>query len=125
VVTCSAAGTFSSPSCTDPAFNSFLTSIPWFTANNWQDYLYYQLSRATPTLTVGSRTGVQALLAATGKPIATAPYAVSKGSAQSRPSCSANDYLDSVENANADLVFDATNTARSSKYNDQVFIVAP
>jgi hypothetical protein len=125
VVTCNAAGTFSSATCSDPAFNSFLTSLPWFTANNWQDYLYYQLSRATPTLTVGSITGVQALLAATGRPIATAPYAVSKGSAQNRPSCSVNDYLDSVENANADLVFDAGNTARGSKYNDQVFIVAP
>lgn len=120
----------------------------WFTYNKWQDYLYYVVSNncvsggfncstAMPQLTVGTRTGVQALLIATGNPIiAPFPFA-SKGSAQSQPSCTADDYLDSVENNDFDIdtnadaildiptVFDATNTLHSNSYNDQTVIVAP
>lgn len=128
-VTCTGAGTFSSPTCSDPAFGSLLPA--WFTANKWQDYLYYQISRSSPTMTVGVKTGIQALLASSDKSITSAPFAASKSShvppetSQSRPSCDVRDYLDSVENANADLVFDAPNSPRSNQYNDQVFIVAP
>jgi hypothetical protein len=95
----------------------------WFAANKWQDYIYYD---ATSALTVGAKTGVQALLISSGSSIITSPFAASKVSGpQSRPSCSLAEYLDSVENTNNDGIFDAVNTTRKSTYNDQMFIVAP
>ncbi|MCX7626862.1 MAG: hypothetical protein N2Z69_00370 [Methylophilaceae bacterium] len=121
-VTCSTTGSFTTSACSDPP----LSSLPaWFSANKWQDFFYYRLSRSSPTMTVGNRSGIQALLVGTGKPITSSPFVVAKGSAQVRPSCALNDYLDSLENTNADLVFDAPNTPRTRQYNDQVFIVAP
>lgn len=132
-VTCNGSGSFSSPSCSIPTFTGFPA---WITTNKWQDYFYYELSSnctstnhancstATPQLTVGLKTGVQSLLVSTGKSITSPPYA-SKGSAQSRPSCSINDYLDSAENTDGNLVYDARNTPRTSSYNDQIFIVSP
>lgn len=118
-------GTFAFNACTDQPFNSATTNsqLPaWFTDNKWQDYIYYD---ATSGLTVSAKTGVQALLVSSGSPIITSPFAASKGSAQSRPSCSLAEYLDSVENTNNDGIFDAVNTPRKSTYNDQMFIVAP
>lgn len=138
-VTCTGTGSFSYVSCGNPAFNSAATNslLPgWFTANKWQDYLYYVVSSncvsggancssAMPQLTVGSRTGVQALLISTGSPvIAPFPFA-SKGSAQSRPSCNVNDYLDSAANTNLDTIFDKTSMPHGNSYNDQAIIVAP
>lgn len=123
--TCSGVGTFAFDACSDQPFNSVTTNsqLPtWFTANKWQDYIYYD---ATSGLTVGAKTGVQALLVSSGSSIITSPYAASKLSAQSRPSCSLAEYLDSVENTNNDGIFDAVNTTRKSIYNDQMFIVAP
>lgn len=120
-VKCTSTGTFASTSCSDPAL-----SLPaWIVDNRWLDYFVYRLTRATPTLTVGSRSGVEAVLVAAGKPITSAPYAISKGSAQSRPSCTLNDFLDSEENTDADLVFDAPNSPTTSQYNDQMFVVSP
>jgi hypothetical protein len=109
----------------------------WFTNNNWQDHIYYIVSSnctstgtncttATPQLTVGSTSGVRALLIAPGSRITVTPYAISKGSAQqARPSADITDYLDSTENTNGDMIFDAVNTHRTSNYNDQMTIVAP
>ncbi len=96
---------------------------PWFSTNNWRDYFYYHWS-STAGLQVGSRGNVEAVIISVGKTIADAPYPV-KGSAQSRPSGSIYDYLDSTENADGDLVYDATNTASSKIYNDLLLIVAP
>ena len=120
------------------SLNSLLvTTQPWFTLNNWQDYIYYAVSSncvsggsncstATPQLTVGSISGIQALLISGSKPITSTPYAVSKNATQSaRPSCDIKDYLDSANNTNEDFIYDAMNTARSKLYNDQMFIVAP
>ena len=121
------AGTFAFNACSDQPFNSVTTNsqLPaWFTLNNWQDYIYYDAT-STSTLTVGAKTGVQALLISSGSSIITSPFAASKVSAQSRPSCSLAEYLDSVENTNSDGIFDAVNTMRKSTYNDQMFIVAP
>lgn len=101
----------------------------WFTNNRWQQYFYYQAYDGTNTMTVGSRTGVKALVVGTGAPIVSIPYAVHITppplSAQTRPSGNINDYLDSIENTNGDLIFEATNKTRTSNYNDQTFIVAP
>ncbi len=128
-VTCTGSGTFSYTPCSDLALPTYpaANSLPsWFTTNNWQDYLYYSLARPTPTMTAGSRTGLTALLIATGAPITASPFAV-KGSAQTRPStsCNVNDYLDSAQNTNGDTTFDAPNLSKSSSYNDRTFIVAP
>ncbi len=95
----------------------------WFTDNLWHDYFYYRKSN-TSSLQAGTQGGIQALVIGAGAPIINAPFA-SKGSAQVRPSGNINDYLDSAENTNGDLLFDATNKPRSSSYNDQVYIVAP
>lgn len=102
-----------------------LTMPSWFASNNWQDYFYYH-KRVAADLQAGTRTNIPALLIGTGRPIPAAPFAASKpGSDQTRPSANLNDYLDSVENADGDLVYDATNTSLSANYNDQLFIVAP
>ena len=139
------AGNFTLNSCTNPVIPTSASGLPtWFTTNGWQNYIYYAVSSnctslgancttATPQLTVGPRTGVRSLLISSGKPIIASPFASSKAAAQAtRPSCDVKDYLDSTQNTNAtlvngsaDLVYDATNTARSSSYNDQMFIVAP
>lgn len=101
----------------------------WFTGNFWQQYFYYQAYDGTNTMTVGNIPGVKALVVGTGAPIVSSPYAVHITppplAAQTRPSSNINDYLDSIENTNGDLVFEATNKTRTSNYNDQTFIVAP
>lgn len=75
-----------------------------------------------PPFVTGSKTGIQALLVPFGKPI----VAPSKGSLQSRPSCSAiNEYLDSSENTDNDTTYESSSKSRSSSYNDQILIVAP
>jgi hypothetical protein len=44
---------------------------------------------------------------------------------QNRPSLSLLDYLDSTENTDGNLQFEAFNKKKSLNYNDQPFIVAP
>ena len=130
-IACSGIGTgnFTHSSCSDNPFNAVATNsqLPaWFMANSWQDYIYYAIQRgASPSLTVGTKTGIIALLITTGYPIITPPYVLSKGSSQSTLSCSLNDYLDSVENTNGDNIYDATNIQRTGSYNDQVLIMSP
>lgn len=98
----------------------------WFLTNNWQDYIYYAVSKdASPTMTVGGRTGVEALLVAVGAPIGIAPFTEAKGAPQTRVSCSIDDYLDSDENVSANQAYEPTNKQRALNYNDQLFIVAP
>lgn len=120
--------TMSKPATISSAANiTFTNRLPdWFIKNKWQDYIYYSVSRdAAPTMTLGARTGVEALLVTTGRPINAAPFAASKGSAQTRLSCDVVDYLDSIENADPDEIYELTNKPRSLDYNDQLFIVAP
>jgi hypothetical protein len=117
-------------------FGTFGDLPSWFVTNRWRDYLYYAVSSncvsggancstAMPQLTVGTKTGVQALLIGSGNPIiAPFPFA-SKGSAQSHPSCNAVDYLDSAINTNLDSTFDKSSMPRGNSYNDQAIIVAP
>jgi len=93
--------------------------------NRWYDYFYYATSRGGVKLTGGSKTNVDSLLIGAGRSIV-APFSVaSKGVAQSRPSCTTNDYMDSVENTNADEIFDRQNITRTPNYNDHTYIVAP
>lgn len=104
-----------------------LTTLPsWFTDNGWDDLLFYVVSsdctesapipRCTSgTLTVGTRTNVNALVISAGPMLL----------GQSRPNLTLSNYLDSPENADGDDVFDAVGTPLTSTYNDQMFIVAP
>jgi hypothetical protein len=124
-VTCNSInGTATSYSNSDIALDSSLPA--WFKTNQWQNYVYYQMTRpASATLSVGIR-NTEALLAAVGRPINSAPFAPSRGAIQVRPSCNAlNNYLDSVENTNGNAVYDATSTQRNASYNDQTFVVEP
>jgi hypothetical protein len=141
-------------SCTNDALGEFhleqcmaierLLGLPiWFQDNQWQDYIFYELSTncsssgancltAMPQLTVGEKDGVRALVASPGPEFPTAPFAASKGTVQSiRPSCDLKDFLDSIENTNQvmangtqDAVYQPTQR-RTNSHNDQVVIVAP
>jgi len=140
-VTCinDAVGEFHLEKCED--VEQLLDLPAWFQANQWQDYIFYELSAScssfgdkcsTPQLTVGEKEGVHALLASPGPEFPTAPFATSKGMAQSvRPSCDLKDFLDSVENTNQLMVNGAQDAVyqptprRTNSYNDQVVIVAP
>jgi hypothetical protein len=124
-VICTGAGSFSSvySSCLHP--KPGLATLPqWFTDNDWQKLMYYQLSDdchyATPgcvigRLTIGTKTNQHALVISAGQKLGT----------QSRPSSLVMDYLDGVENTNGDDMFDAVGSRKSNIYNDQIFIVAP
>ena len=112
---CTSAGNFSAGGLDVPS---------WFRDNIWQEYFYYRWN-ALANLQVGTRTGVGALVIGAGAPITSTPFAISKGSAQARPSTLINDYLDSAENTNGDLIFDATTEVRTRSYNDQTFVVYP
>ena len=124
------AGNFTHSACTDSPFNSVITNsqlAPWFSANSWQDYIYYALQRgASPTLTVGAKIGVKALTITTGYPII-APFVSSKGVDQVRLSCAMNDSLDTNVNVNGNLtnVYETLNKPRNQSYNDQIFIISP
>jgi hypothetical protein len=123
-VTCNSDGTAASFSNTDVALDSFLPA--WFKANQWQNFVYYQMTRpAAASLTVDTHS-TEAVIVTVGRPINTAPFALSKGAEQLRPSCNMlNDYLDSVENADSDGMYDATSLQRNASYNDQTFVVVP
>lgn len=111
--------------CTHPnaGLNAFLPI--WFIESLWQDFMYYVISGdcsfATPgclaggSITVGTQLNVNALLISTGAELA----------GQVRPSNIAANYLDSVENADGDFVFDAVGTPLTNIYNDQMLIVEP
>ena len=126
VITCNTSnGIFSS--CGNQAFGALLPG--WFKVNSWQNYVYYQMTQpAIPTITVGNRI-TEAAVVAVGRSIDSAPFVASKviaPFAQTRPSCNTlNNYLDSVENADGNTVYDATSTQRNASYNDQTFVVEP
>lgn len=113
--------------CGDAAFNAGASALSaWITTNRWHEYFYYRISRGeADSLTTGARDDVAAMLVGSGTPLLAPSVAASKGGDQVRPSCEVNDYLDSNENADEDLVFDAHYLRRNSNYNDRVYIVAP
>ncbi|MDZ4098129.1 MAG: hypothetical protein U1E13_05440 [Methylophilaceae bacterium] len=117
------AGSGSRDTCDTPA----LTTLPaWITTNRWQDYFYYRSAQnEISRLSSGGRGDIDALLVGTGGAIVNPSVAVSKGANQLRPSCEVNDYLDSIENTNADSIFDSYIQPRNLNYNDRVYIVAP
>ena len=129
-------GSFSYDVTTTPAaFNSATTNsaLPaWFVFNRWQDYLYYAVSSsctygqlcATPDIRVGDKASLHAMLAATGAPIVSAPFAI-KGAAQTHNGCDVKEYLDSTENTNLDTRYEPDSKPRIMNYNDQTFVVAP
>lgn len=113
--------------CSDAAFNVGASALPaWITTNRWHEYFYYRTSRGeADNLTTGAIADVTAMLIGSGASLVAPNVAASKGGDQVRPSCEVNDYLDSSENADEDLVFDAHYLRRNNNYNDRVYIVAP
>lgn len=113
--------------CSDPTFNTGTSALPtWIISNRWHEYFYYRTSRGEAgNLTTGTRDDVTAMLIGTGGALLAPAVASSKGADQVRPSCEVNDYLDSNENANEDLIFDPYYLRRNTNYNDRVYIVAP
>ncbi len=111
--------------CTHPnvGLNAFLPA--WFTESLWQDYMYYVISAdcsfATPgclaggNISAGAQANMNALVISTGAALA----------GQIRPSNNTANYLDSIENADGDTVFDAIGTALTNSYNDQMLVVEP
>jgi hypothetical protein len=132
-VTATPSGNFAYDVTTAPApFNSVATNsiLPaWFTSNIWQDYLYYSVSSScvygqlcdVPDINIGGKSSIQAMIAATGAPIVSA----AKGSLQTHSSCDVKEYLDSAENTDLDVTFEASNKLKANNYNDQIFVVAP
>ena len=101
------------------SFHVGLKEPTWFKTNAWQDYFYYEWS-AVNNIQAGLKTGISALLVGVGEPIQAETNRI-----QGRPSADIRDYLDSIENTNGDLVFDATNKAQTEQYNDLLFLVYP
>jgi hypothetical protein len=101
------------------SFEVGLKEPVWFSTNRWQQYLYYRWSSASD-LSAGTQAGLSAIMVAVGD-VTTAETAVS----QVRPSNSLQDYLDSVENTDADAQFESVLKKRSNAYNDEVFIISP
>ena len=108
----------------------------WFKTNQWQSYMYYQMTRPTSTTIFVGNKATEAIVIAVGRPIDSVPFVVSKviaPFAQTRnlpaTQCSQlNEYLDSAENVSVNIpnnIYDATSTLRSANYNDQTFVVAP
>ncbi len=109
--TCIGSGTVTTATACGSLINP--STLPdWFTENGWKHLMYYQTGGG---LTVGTRNNVSGLLVTTGQPLA----------GQVRPSSNLNNYLDSAENTNVDLTFDAVGTKRTNSYNDQMFTIAP
>ena len=106
------------------SFNLGLNIPSWFKNNKWQEYFYYQWNFPA-NIQSGTRNNIEALIIGASSPILSVPFAISKGAAQTRPSVLISDYLDSAENTDGNLIFDAPVTPLTARYNDQTFIVAP
>ena len=125
--------------CTHAAFSAQI--LNWFNTNRWGDYLFYAVApdctQASPgtaadcgpgsgvRLGAGGAGNARALVIGAGAPIASAPFAPSRGVAQVRPSTLVADYLDSIENSNGNSLFDSPTTSISRNYNDKITVVAP
>ncbi len=128
--------------CTHPEFSAQVQG--WFNANSWGDYMIYNVAadctQPTPAassvancggasgirLAAGSVANARALLIGAGPAIVTAPFAASRpGLAQVRPSSLLADYLDSLENTNADVRYDAPTAPLARSFNDKTVVVAP
>jgi len=101
------------------SFDVGLKEPVWFKTNQWQEYMYYRWSAAND-LIAGTQVGLSALLIAVGNPITS-----EVGITQNRHSNNLADYLDSVENTDADNQFESVLKKRTNTYNDEVFIIAP
>lgn len=131
-VTCTGVGDFSSPRSSCSHAKPGLANLPrWFTVNLWQQNIYYAAAQDCTSaaagcmgtgLTVGGRNHVNSVVIAVGRAL---PATAAKITAQTRSSNNIADYLDSIENTDNDVVYDAEAMPRNSMYNDQVMIVAP
>lgn len=138
----------SNGTCTHP--NQTLTGMAaWFTANNWQNFLYYAIADACTFanrgcdsgsfLTVGTIANIHSAVISVGRslssanlttcfPVAPPTYnqnATAIDPDGNRPSANICDYLDNTENTNNDDNYTSTGTALTSSFNDKTIIVAP
>ena len=110
-----------------------LTYPAWYSAAGWGSYFMYAVDSGcvagaaaprcvAPTLQLGAApTRYNAVLFSPGRAIVNAPFAASKGAAQTPVgSGSMADFLDSVRNVTGPP-FDATGTAPTSNYNDRMY----
>jgi hypothetical protein len=136
--------------CTHTAFDfnsanvaPAVTFDAWFNGNKWGDFIYYVVAQdcTQPSpgtgaaadcggatgirLAAGDTANARAVLVGTGARITAPPFAASRGAAQSRPSASIADYLDSTENADGNNRFDPPALALTRAYNDKTLVVAP
>jgi hypothetical protein len=119
-----------------------LTFDTWFINNNWGPFIYYAVTpdctQTSPAadqfancganvirLAAGSTGNARAVVIGAGAPITAPPFTSAKGAAQTRPSASVADYLDSAGNTDGDNRFDAPYTPLSRSYNDKTLVVAP
>jgi hypothetical protein len=109
--------------CNDAGdFKIGLNEPDWFKESLWQDYFYYEWS-SSANLQAGDKAGIDALLISVGGILAATE--AQPAIAQVRPSNDINDYLDSIENTDNDLSFDAVHKQKSNLYNDQIYIISP
>ena len=104
--------------------NCPLATPSWFSANNWNNFVYYAIAPSGQMLTVGTATNIKALIITTGRRLNNTLCDVSSyGPQAARPSVNICDSLDNTENTNGDNVYSRSQITSSS--NDQTFIVAP
>jgi hypothetical protein len=100
-------------------FDIGLKEPPWFKANAWQEYMYYRWSAAND-LSAGTQVGLTGIIITMGDVIT-----AETGVTQARYSNNLADYLDSIENTDADTQFESVLKQRTNAYNDEVFIISP
>lgn len=118
----------------DASGNLTVTPPDWFRDNQWERLSFVaiagecSLAAVAPRcssgtmLSAGHRTELAAVVISTGAPLASTEVS---GTPQTGfPSALAGDYLDSIENTNADDVFSAPGKPRGAAYNDFVIGIA-
>ncbi len=115
--------------------NPRLALPAWFTTNLWHRFVYFSVASGCtanyPNCSAGGRLAVggvgtaEALVASAGSALNNTDCNGTPYATQNRPSNSVCDYLDSLENTDADDTYDRLNAPIIPAYNDQMGIVAP
>ncbi|RME34772.1 MAG: hypothetical protein D6786_03850, partial [Gammaproteobacteria bacterium] len=117
--------------------NPALGFLDWFTANQWDQLVYYALASgcqekgtsgcASSLLTVGTLNDVGAVAIATGPELGSTNCngTASHDQQGKRPSQDVCDYLDSQENTDSDDVYTDRSTPITGNYWDRIRIVRP
>ena len=101
------------------SFDIGLKEPSWFKSNRWQEYMYFRWSAAND-LSAGTQVGLTGIIIGMGNAITS-----ETGVVQVRNTNNLADYLDSIENTDADAQFESVLKQRTNAYNDEVFIISP